>query len=251
MIETLLSTLDKVKPAGERAWVARCPAHDDKEPSLSISQGEKAVVMHCHAGCSTKEILDSVNLTWGELFPDNGYQKSDTAAYAKQVWDAAQVDVVRFHPYAQKKKITHDFGARRGRASGRLVGRDADCIIVPMRSWDGELVGVECINADGTKQTFGSKGQLILGYPEGADWIHVTEGWASMWGVAQMRPKSFGGVVVFGKSRMEGQRGAELEREIENRFGGTAVRHNEFGKADAWDHWNLGNAEKYLTGRFL
>lgn len=251
MIETLLGTLDKVKPAGDRAWIARCPAHEDREPSLSISQGDKAVVMHCHAGCSTKEILDSVNLTWGELFPDDGYQKSDTAAYARQIWDAAQVDVVRFHPYAIKKKITQDFGARRGRASGRLVGRDADCIIVPMRSWDGDLVGVECINWEGVKQTFGSKGQLILGYPEGAKWVHCTEGWATLWAVSQLRPQSFGGVVVFGKSRLDGDRGQRLDTEITNRYGATAVRHTEHGKADVWDYWHQGDGENYLGGSWL
>jgi hypothetical protein len=250
VIDDLLSRLDKVRPAGDRAWIACCPSHDDREPSLSIAEGDTSVVMHCHAGCSTKEILDSVSLTWGELFPDNGYRKTDTADYAKQLWDAAQEDVVRFHPYAQKKKITHDFGARRCRATGRLIGKDVDCIVIPMRSWDGDLVGVECINWEGVKQTFGSKGQLILGYPEGAEWVHCTEGWASLWGVAQMRPKSFAGVVVFGKSRLERERGLQLDKEIENRFGATAVRHTELGKEDAWDHWDAGNGEKYLGGNF-
>ena len=250
MIDDLLSRLDKAKPAGDRAWIARCPAHDDREPSLSLAEENGLITMHCFAGCRTKNILDTVGLRWGDLFPDDGYKRTSTSDYAKQIWDAAETGGVRFHPYAQEKKITHDFGARRGRANGSLIGKDRDCIVVPMRSWEGELVGVECINPDGVKQSFGSKGQLILGYPEGAKWVHCTEGWASLWGVAQMRPKSFGGVVVFGKSRLEGERGLQLDKEIENRFGATAVRHTEKGKEDAWDQWIAGNEEKYLGGMF-
>ena len=250
MIDDLLSRLDKVRPAGERAWMACCPAHDDKTPSLSISEENGLIKMRCFANCPTKSILDLIGLKWADLFPDNGYERTSTSDYAKQIWDAAQEDVVRFHPYAQKKKISHDFGARRGRANGSLIGKDADCIVVPMRSWDGELVGVECINSDGVKQSFGPKGQLILGYPEGAEWVHCTEGWATLWAVSQMRPKSFGGVVVFGKSRLEGERGERLDMEIENRFGATAIRHTEQHKHDAWDYWNAGSGEQYLGGMF-
>ena len=251
MINDLLSRLDKVNEKGDRAWMARCPAHDDKTPSLSIAEENGLIRMKCFTGCDTKAILDTIGLRWGDLFPDNDYKPTSTTDYGKQLWDAAHADVVRHHPYAIKKKITHDFGARRGRASGSLIGKDADCVIVPMRSWDGDLVGVECINWEGVKQTFGSKGQLILGYPEGAKWVHCTEGWATLWAVSQLRPQSFGGVVVFGKSRLDGDRGQRLDTEITNRYGATAVRHTEHGKADVWDYWHQGDGENYLGGSWL
>jgi len=250
MIDNVLSRLDKVKPAGERAWVACCPAHDDREPSLAIAEENGLIRMHCFAGCRTKDILDTVGLRWGDLFPDDGYERTSTSDYAKQLWDAASTGCVAFHPYAKTKKITRDFGARRGRVSGSLVGKDADCIVIPMRSWEGALVGVECINSDGVKQSFGSKGQLILGYPEGATYTHCTEGWATLWALSKLRPKSFAGVVVFGKSRLEGDRGQRLDREIEMRFGSIAMRHVEQGKEDAWDYWNAGTGEEYLGWEF-
>lgn len=246
----ILERFDKVRPAGRDTWSCCCPAHDDSSPSLTVTQEAGKWLFHCHAGCSTYDILEAVGLKWGDLFPDTNY-KSDTADYARQLWGEASSGCVQFHPYAKKKQITHDFGARRGRASGRIIGRDKDCIIIPMRSWDGDLVGVECINWDGDKQTFGSKGQLILGHPEGATYVHITEGWATMWAIAQLRPKSFGGVVVFGKSRLEGERGRELDDEISNRFNAEAIRHREPGKADAWDFWAQGKGEQYLGGRFL
>jgi putative DNA primase/helicase len=145
-----------------------------------------------------------------------------------------------------KKKIAHDFGARRGRASGRIVGRDKDCIIIPMRSWDGDLIGVECINWEGDKQTFGSKGQLILGHPEGAEYVHVAEGWATMWAISQLRPRSFAGVVAFGKKLRQ------KAEEITNRFPGTAVTHPEGAdNQDVWDYWSAGHGDQYFGGKCL
>jgi hypothetical protein len=41
-----------------KGWLARCPAHSDKKPSLSIDEGRDGrALLHCHAGCSTDDIL--------------------------------------------------------------------------------------------------------------------------------------------------------------------------------------------------
>ena len=49
-----------------------CPCHDDKFPSLSISQGhEGRIVLHCQAGCKTADILNSSGLNMKDLFPGN------------------------------------------------------------------------------------------------------------------------------------------------------------------------------------
>lgn len=38
-------------------WTARCPAHDDQKPSLSIRVGDRgAIIWHCHARCSAAEV---------------------------------------------------------------------------------------------------------------------------------------------------------------------------------------------------
>ena len=48
-------------PGGRRAgasWMARCPAHNDREPSLSIRQGEDGkVLVRCHAGCEQALVI--------------------------------------------------------------------------------------------------------------------------------------------------------------------------------------------------
>ena len=53
-----------------------CPAHQDKEASLTISRGDKGTVLFCHARCPTEKILNTVGLKMTDLF-DEPLQKSN------------------------------------------------------------------------------------------------------------------------------------------------------------------------------
>lgn len=69
-LDKVLNRLDKVKPAGANKWKACCPAHDDKHPSLAISEtSEGVVLLKCWAGCTTKEIVSAIGLELRDLFP--------------------------------------------------------------------------------------------------------------------------------------------------------------------------------------
>jgi hypothetical protein len=68
-IETLLARLPDAKKSGS-GWRARCPAHDDRVASLSLSTGaDGRVLLHCHAGCDTAAVLAAVGLKLADLFP--------------------------------------------------------------------------------------------------------------------------------------------------------------------------------------
>lgn len=42
-------------------WMARCPAHDDQNPSLAIQQtADGSVLIHCHAGCSQHDVIEAL-----------------------------------------------------------------------------------------------------------------------------------------------------------------------------------------------
>ena len=59
------------KPAGHGQWMAVCPAHNDRNPSLSIGTGmDGKVLLECHAGCPRQEVLDVLHLTDHDLFPE-------------------------------------------------------------------------------------------------------------------------------------------------------------------------------------
>lgn len=53
-------------------WQAKCPSHDDRQASLSVSRGEKGAVLKCHAGCQTADIVRALGLTMASLFDDDG-----------------------------------------------------------------------------------------------------------------------------------------------------------------------------------
>ena len=65
-----LSHLHGVKRAS-RGFIALCPAHEDKNPSLSITEGEDGrILLKCHAGCSAEAVAGALGLTVKDLFPD-------------------------------------------------------------------------------------------------------------------------------------------------------------------------------------
>ncbi|MFI5891944.1 AAA family ATPase [Actinoplanes sp. NPDC051513] len=60
----MLPKLDGVRPSGG-GYMARCPVHDDSSASLSLSVGkDHPVVMHCHAGCQSEDVLAALGLDW-------------------------------------------------------------------------------------------------------------------------------------------------------------------------------------------
>jgi putative DNA primase/helicase len=49
---------------------AQCPAHEDRDPSLSIGQGNDGAVLHCHAGCDTDAVLEALGMSAADLFDE-------------------------------------------------------------------------------------------------------------------------------------------------------------------------------------
>jgi putative DNA primase/helicase len=68
MLDTVLSKFHSVRKSGDQ-FIAKCPAHDDQEPSLSITMKDGKALLHCHAGCSVEAVLAAVSLSPNDLFP--------------------------------------------------------------------------------------------------------------------------------------------------------------------------------------
>ncbi len=69
MIGNFLNKLEKVQ--GKRGhWVACCPAHEDKRPSLAITETDDGrILLKCFAGCSAYEVVSAVGMDLTDLFP--------------------------------------------------------------------------------------------------------------------------------------------------------------------------------------
>lgn len=68
--DRLLPLLGAVKTTGPGRWIARCPAHPDKDPSLSIREtGDGTLLLKCWAGCGAADVVTALGLALHDLFP--------------------------------------------------------------------------------------------------------------------------------------------------------------------------------------
>ena len=65
-----LDVLDRLEQVtgGVGKWMACCPAHNDKSPSLAVSEGDDRVLVHCFAGCETTDVTAAIGLNVADLF---------------------------------------------------------------------------------------------------------------------------------------------------------------------------------------
>lgn len=69
-IEDLAARLDAVRRSGPDRFMARCPAHDDRDPSLSIREVEdQRILLHCFSGCSAAEVVSALGLNLSDIMP--------------------------------------------------------------------------------------------------------------------------------------------------------------------------------------
>ncbi len=70
-VEEFLSRLEGVKPVDKDHWIARCPHHNDRLPSLAIARGDHVpILLHCFAGCDVDEVVGAVGLDLADLMPE-------------------------------------------------------------------------------------------------------------------------------------------------------------------------------------
>ena len=69
MIDSILQKLIGVRRQGT-GYQAKCPAHEDDKPSLSISEKDGKVLIHCHAGCALEDICGALAIEKKDLFED-------------------------------------------------------------------------------------------------------------------------------------------------------------------------------------
>jgi len=67
-VDKLLDRLEGVRATGRDQWVACCPSHDDRSPSLSIKATDDRVLVYCHAGCGAADVVAAVGLELRDLF---------------------------------------------------------------------------------------------------------------------------------------------------------------------------------------
>ncbi len=96
---TLLSRLEAVRGTAPGRWLARCPAHNDKSPSLSIRElDDGRILVHCFAGCGGDAVMRAVGLMLSDLYPEPLLNKHEGYGPARQ----------RIHPNDALKMLQHE-----------------------------------------------------------------------------------------------------------------------------------------------
>jgi len=101
MIDELLDRLDKVRANGKSKWVACCPVHGDKNPSMSVAEKDGRVLCHCFAcGANGLEVAKALGLPPSVLFEkpiEHGY-------IPKKVYEKLDIDRLVLAGYEEMKK---------------------------------------------------------------------------------------------------------------------------------------------------
>jgi len=106
-VHDIVSRLDHCRQVRDGEWIARCPAHDDKSPSLTIKdEGAGRTLVHCFAGCGANEILYKLGLELHDLYPptDRDYRSLSRKPRGEAV-DSLVVEIAE-HDRASGKRLS-------------------------------------------------------------------------------------------------------------------------------------------------
>lgn len=71
-LNDFIPLLQNYKRLGNGEYNARCPGHDDKKNSLTIREADdERILIHCHAGCRSADIIKALGLNMSDLYPDD------------------------------------------------------------------------------------------------------------------------------------------------------------------------------------
>lgn len=105
--------------SGHGEWIAHCPAHDDRSPSLSVAEGRAGrVLLFCHAGCEIDTIARALGIELRDLFGDDASAPWHPAAGHRPT--TAELRVALCHE-AELYREDHD-------VEGELLTRELNAI---------------------------------------------------------------------------------------------------------------------------
>ena len=131
-LDNLLSKLQKVRKNG-KDYMACCPSHQDRSPSLAIAEKEDGrILLKCFAGCSADEVLGAIGLELKDVMPENvGYhrRKPERVQFnSRDVLSAVWSDMSVFLVLAKDMQGGKVLTATETLLMARLIGRIAMAI---------------------------------------------------------------------------------------------------------------------------
>jgi putative DNA primase/helicase len=100
--EFIAKLLDKPRRNGN-GWRACCPAHDDKEPSFDIEDGDKGPIFQCRSGCTQSAIIAALGDKG--LWHDTSHTKKSTGGKAMPSSKGNQAKIVATYDYTDEQHV--------------------------------------------------------------------------------------------------------------------------------------------------
>lgn len=168
-LDAVLSRLERVKRRPGGWWGARCPAHDDRGPSLGVKLGDRAIVLSCLAGCSVDSIRQALGLEWADL------RLEGAARRVRRPFDRRGAELealMAADELGREPDVLERFRQHRGWAGPALhalgVGWDGERLTLPVYDEHGKLHDVlryDPFNREGRWKMLAGPGRSRLPWP--------------------------------------------------------------------------------------
>ena len=164
ILADLEAALDKSKRTGD-TLKARCPAHKDKSPSLSVTIGDNAdrVLLKCFAGCQAEDIIHALGWKMRDLFATDDAWRSHVARDIVDESTAASREDVHPLPSDVPGRVQSWV------ASLKAAAEDVDSqlrilsLIADSPEWAALVPALRIAVVDATKRTVRGMAAAILG----------------------------------------------------------------------------------------
>jgi hypothetical protein len=139
-VDHVLKRLEGIRQCNG-AWKALCPAHADREPSLSVTEGNDGrALIKCFAGCRTEDVLASLGLEMSDLFEQrNGHDDKGFRSIPPKM--TATVQPCSLKNYAEVKGLPVEFLQNHGLRDQKYQGQPA--VRISYRGMDGSEEAVQ------------------------------------------------------------------------------------------------------------
>jgi len=182
-VDRVLAKLPDARRNG-KGWIAKCPAHDDRRPSLSVAEGDDGrALVRCHAGCSTEEVVARLGLSMADLMPGDrsGADRTHVPRPARAVSSTSAASKPA-KTYGDAADAVAELERRLGKASQKWTYHDADGrevgLVLRFDTPDGKEIRPVSRNGMGWALRAMQSPRPLYRLSElvGADRVYVTEG---------------------------------------------------------------------------
>jgi hypothetical protein len=124
----LLDRLEKVRQTGPGRWVARCPRHQDRSPSLSIRELEDGrILIHDFGGCEVSDVLAALGLSMADLYEKplaHSLPRTHSRIPARDILEALDHEItvaaLILHDIVRHRRVHPDQHTRLAQAAARI-----------------------------------------------------------------------------------------------------------------------------------